>query len=175
MSTGKFKAKLESVAVTQANSGTVGVVLRCRVLGDDGKTFNRDFTGWLSEGAKQRTLDALATVGYQFQNDDLCDVDDINAYDRSAEFMVTVEAEEYEKDGQKKTFEKIQWINPIGSGAVRNQLAKDDAVVKIKGLSLGGDVMAMREKLGIKKGAPKTNTQAAGTSDASFAADDIPF
>ena len=171
MSTGTFKAKLEAVGIKAISTGSTVIVAQCRCFDGD-KSFVRTKDLFLTDGAKPYTFDALNTMGYLFLDDDMCDVDDLSAYDRSVEFEVVVESEFNEKDG--KSYEKIKFVNPLGGREIKGTIAKEEKVSHMKGLNLAGDVMGLRDKYG-KKGAKKTEQTTKPAEAPEFTADDLPF
>lgn len=178
MALGTFNAILVIAGITKSTEkGTAGVQATIRCFPKEGTTedaFDRTWTGWLTEKALERTLDALETMGYQFPDGQLNAIAEGKGFEPGRKFSVVIEPEDYQdKDGNTKTAERIRWINPLGGRATKTMLAKDDGVQVLAGLpGLDGDLAAWRQKRGVKATPSAAVDNKVG---ANFAADDIPF
>ena len=161
----KYNAKLIDVGLVTISTGSTKLVIKCECK-DGEKKLTRTGDFFLTEKAKARTFDVLNTIGYLWQDDNMLDVDSLDAYEKGVEFEVVTEVEQG-SDG--KSYEKIQFINPLGSGGIKNKLASDQKATVMMGLNVAGDVMSNREKYG-KKGVKQDN-QVSMAIDSS----DIPF
>jgi hypothetical protein len=124
--------------------------------------------GWLSEGAKERTIKTLISLGFMGKS-----VADLANPDKGisdlfgeigAPVSVVVEEEEYE--GKKRA--KIAWVNIGGIAKFDHQTA----VAKVKDLSVDGDLMKYRKEIKAPKPKAENPKKASeGTGEAEGDAD----
>ena len=127
--------------------------------------------------------EAFMRIGYLWTEENFTDFSDLSKWNADAQFEAVIHEEDgVDKDGNAKKFEKVKSIWEVQSYEIKNALASSDVVNIMTGLQLApGKSAAMREKIMAKNGGqmpapkPQESTQQAGTYDASFAADDIPF
>lgn len=72
-----------------------------------------------------------------------------NGLSTLTEVEITVVNEEYDKDGEIKTSSKVQWVNTIGGGGMKNTLAKAEAITTLAGLNLDATINASQVRTGV--------------------------
>lgn len=126
--------------------------------------------GSLAEGrAREITLEALVTMG--FQGDDLSDLLKYpeNALDKNRDLRLVVE---YEPDGNGEPKPRIRWVNDVNGGKFKNQLGEVDALKALSGLKVKGDLMKIRKDRGLDN-EPKRQLNVPAGSEPT--AEEIPF
>lgn len=192
MALGRFKAQVVSAGLrTYQKDGQTKpqfvVKLKClptpEQKDEDGKPihpFMREWTGTYNEGDNQKYTDeALMRMGYLYSEDGFVDFDDLkNAWNTEAAFEVVIDHRAGNTpETSEKMFEFVKSVWEVASTDIKNAIAKEQIVTVMSGLTLPGHAAAMREKIKAKNGGkmPEKKKDETITSDATFAADDIPF
>lgn len=167
---GKYKATIEGFALRATNKGDPMVSI-CFAVKDEGASHSIYWNGTFGPNAMDFTLEALLVCG--LKGNDLAILAKGPAgggLDMLKEVQVSVEYQENQRDG--KMYPTVKWINE-GSGArFNNVLPEAEAVTKMRGLNLSGNVAAMRAQKGYKdQPAQKSQVVDNGPPDMG----DIPF
>lgn len=143
---GIYGAIVTNWGITETQAGLPQVVVSFDVKAKEGMK-PMSWFGSLKEGkAREITIDALLTCG--FSGDDVADIAksvEGKALELGREVSVTVGTE---ADLEGKDRQRIRWVNPIGGGAFRNKISHGDAVSKLKGMNLKGEILARRQQRG---------------------------
>lgn len=138
ISEGRFKAKATGQVVlgTSSKAKTPFIELYFKLADGSGDV---RWSGYFGPNSAERTIESLQHCGWQ--GDDVGEFADGELHGLDAnEVEVVVELEEYEKEGEKKTSPKVQWVNKLGGYLnVQNAMSKTDAASfgdKMKGLVL---------------------------------------
>jgi hypothetical protein len=117
----------------------------------------------------EKNMETLAMLGYKGSRladmaDDALEISDLfdDFYD---DVSITIEMEQYEKDGVTKETPKVKWVN-VGSKGGHIKLDKKQAVVKTKSLIYDGAFLKA------KKALPERAEKKKGND---FTESDIPF
>lgn len=137
---GKYKARaVDQVLGTIGEKGTPVIEVMFEIGDGDNKGGRLRWSGWLSEKAAARTIEGLQTCGWR--GEDLGEFSDgqLHGLDKN-EVEIVVELEEYEdKEGNKRTAPRVQWVNKFVGLNIKNAMAKEEAASfgeKMKGLVL---------------------------------------
>jgi hypothetical protein len=158
---GKYRAKaaVGEATLIESGKGTPGVTVELELQAEGGVLERLSWTGWLSEGAYQRTVESLRYLGWKG-----ADLDDVKGLDQEVEAVV--KAEEYEGNW----YPRVQFINRLG-GAMGAAMTGDKA--KAFAASMRSRIQAL------DAAGPRPRTPAAAKpaqAPAAAAADfDIPF
>jgi len=167
MEPGNYVATAQDWAIGKSgNKQTPFLKVKFR-LKDSG--LNVYWDAWLTQNTIEKVTNDLTKTGlYQAKTFmDLADGKGGKGLSTTQEVELSVILEEWTtKDGEIKSTPKVQWVNPIGGGAMKNTLAKAEAVTVLNGLNLDGAILAAQQKNGMP-------TKNGATTD--FTADDIPF
>lgn len=125
--------------------------------------------GSLAEGrAREITLEALVTMG--FQGDELEDLvkDPFNALDKTRDLRLVVEYEA-DKNGDMKP--RIRWVNDLLGPGFKNQLDEGNALKALSNMKVKGDLLKIRKDKNVSN-EPKREYVPEGSQPE---AGDIPF
>lgn len=64
------------------------------------------------------------------------------------EVQIVVVHEDYESNGEKKVAVKVAFVNPFGSGVMKNVLAESEAISILAGLNIDAHIAAAVQKTG---------------------------
>jgi hypothetical protein len=121
---GSHKVRAVKAAFVNSSKNTPGVTVTLKILATDDLI---DATLWLSEGAKKRTAESLAVLGF--------DGEDLETVTKN-EAIAVIEPEEYEG----KTYMRVKWINdPARGGGQFAEMApaqKQSVMSELRGLVL---------------------------------------
>lgn len=125
---GTYKACPMDWGVSKTKTGTEQIFVNIAVSGinPDGQEdlVNITWFGFLTEKAKDRTIEAIYKMGFNGDFEGLALGHDSKALDVSKTIMVVTENEEYEGE----TNSKIKWINEIGEVHGIKRLDKAEAL-----------------------------------------------
>jgi hypothetical protein len=131
------------VSLTKDNDPCIIVNFKTKVSETD--YVDMMWQGPLKEGrAREITIDALIALGLRDGN--LNSIARNAGLDKEKTVELSIEDEYY----NGKSFKKIKWINEVGTGA-KQLLAANDAVLKLAGLNLEGDVLFRLQEKGLAK------------------------
>lgn len=168
---GKYLGKVLDYGIGKTKDGEPNIMLMFGFKDSSGVDQDLIWRGSLKEGkAREITIDALLILG--LVGNDLSLLAHGNGsgvLNQEKEVQLVVEHETY----NGKTFAKVRYINEVGGGAFKEKMGKDEAITKLGGLNLGGDVFARREAKGYKDKAPAP-LPAVG-EQATLSPDDIMF
>jgi hypothetical protein len=146
---GTYIAKPIGGKFGQSEKGTAGVAIHFEITGDKNKGERITWVGWLSDAARDRTIETLARLGYdESKPESYSSGIDFGAeyFTTGKDFELVVEMEPGQKDPEK-TYAKVRWVNDLGGSKFTG--------LKPGGVNLGFDLkgaMAQaRSKLGIQK------------------------
>lgn len=124
--------------------------------------------GSLAEGkAMEITLTALVNMGFKYDSLDMLVKDPDGALDKNKDVIFVVEYDENRMDPKTgDPVPKIRWVNSLGGG-FKKQMNEKDALAALSSLKVKGDLMAIREEMGVQKPLP--------TESAPQPSGDIPF
>ena len=141
---GTYKARATKALLAQVGANKTPAMQVVFQIIDEGPAHGDTirWDGWLTDKTQERTIEALGHCGWTG--------DDISVYAKEGaplqgmdlnDVELVVEMESYEKDGEKKTAAKVQWVNRIGGRGlnVDNAMPEAEAVAfaqKMKGLVL---------------------------------------
>jgi hypothetical protein len=135
----KGRATGEVVLGESSNKGTPFIEVYFDIVEGDNKGWSVRWTSYFSEKTSKRTIESLGFCGWR--GDDISEFIDGGLHGLDSNVVdVVVELEEYEKDGEKRTAPKVQWVNRAGGGRflnVANAMSHDKAVSfaeKMRGL-----------------------------------------
>lgn len=155
MTPGVYKAKVINCGITSSKDGNPQVTINLKLLMNEGApdqtTQDMMWSGSLKEGrAQEITLDAVLVCGYKENNLNL--LAEGKGLDLEKVVQVTVESESY--NGRDTL--KIKWINEVGSGASKEFMAKNDAILKLTGLKIEGSLMERKQLKGLAPAAQES-------------------
>ena len=151
---GKYKAKAcgQVVLGKSADKGTPFIECYFRILDGDNKGGEVRWTSFFTDKSSARTIESLQHAGWE--GDDISEFLDgeLHGLDKN-EVQIVVELEDYEKDGEKRTAPRVQWVNKLGGYLnVQNAMSKEEA--SSFGESMKGLVLKMKQKAVAKGGDP---------------------
>ena len=166
---GIFTGKITDYGITETKAGLpqVTVSFQALVPATETEPEHKKSVTWygsLKEGrAQEITIDALITMGYTSKS--FTEISGGEGLNKDDEYSLTISTG---PNNEGKTVTTVNWINPLGGGAMKNNLAKEDAVKKIKGMNLDAALaMRMNEK-GVKAAPKKLETPGFQESDINF-------
>ena len=137
-----YQAKIINYGIGETKAKELAVIINFKVKKTEGDYTDMMWQGSLKEGrAREITLDALLVCGLSDNN--LERVAKGDGLDKEKVVQVTIEQEEY----NGKMYDRIRWINEVGSGQ-KEMLAASDAILRLKGLSLEANIMERKSKNG---------------------------
>lgn len=151
LTAGTYKARVEGECVLgeSKNKGTPFLEFYLTITAGDAKGQRARWTGYFTENATERSIQALQFCGWQ--GEDLSEFSDgaLHGLD-SNDVEIVVELEDYEveyEDGTKetKTAPRVAWINRAG-GFLNKAAAMDPAAAKSFGDRMRGLVLKSKEK-----------------------------
>ncbi len=164
---GRHSAKVVDYGFKDTNNGDPQIFIALK-----GTENNEQITwfGSLKEGkAREITLKTLIICGFTGNTvAGLAAGLSSNSMDLSKELSIVVNPHEY----NGKTSMKVDWINLPNAG-IQNRLTQVEAVQKVQGYNLEGQLMQLRRDMNEGSTASSTLNQNQGQQN--FAADDIPF
>lgn len=146
---GKYKAKATGAVVLGKSSvkGTPFIEFYFQIADGPNQGGKVRWTGYLSDGAAARTIEALQTCGWQ--GEDLGEFADgeLHGLD-SSDVQIVVELEEYEDrdTGERRSRPKVQWVNRLSGGALNLQNAMNKDEAGAFGDRMRGLVLKLRQK-----------------------------
>lgn len=143
---GKYKARAngEVVLGKSAEKKTPFIELYFVITEGENAGGEVRWTGYFSEKTAERTIQSLQHCGWQGEDPSEFADGDLHGLDAN-EVEIVVELEEYEKDGERRTAPRVQWVNRLGGYLnVQNAMSKDEA--KSFGESMRGLVLKMKKK-----------------------------
>lgn len=115
---GKYRGRARSAPATliESGKGTPGLSVEIDFTTQDGAQTSLTWTGWLSDGPFDRTIESLRYMGWEGDN-----LENVTGLDKN-EVELVIENEEYEGN----VYPRIQFINRIG-GALGAKMTADKA------------------------------------------------
>lgn len=150
--------KAEAWDLRTAQTGTEQIVIRFKI--EEGKYADKNayWTGSFTEKTYERTLESMRNCGWQ--GDDLSEIDSLG----NEQVQLVVSEDEYEdKNGELKSRLVVNWVNKIGTMAVKGSMSAEDR--KEFAARMRGKILAT----GQPKAPEKTAEQVVSDMD------DIPF
>lgn len=128
---GTYKARAVAPAVVAKSSQkeTPGITVSLRLEDGPNKGAIIEWTGWLSDGAKPRTIESLVLMG--FDGDDLASV-------QKNEVIAVLDNETREYEGKTYTETRVKWINDPSRASGAKFLPLSDAEKAV----IAGDIRA---------------------------------
>ena len=166
---GKYNATIAGYAIRATNKGDPMVSICFAAKDAEGAVHNVYWNGTFGPNAKDFTIEALLICG--LKGNDLAILGKGPAgggLDMLKELQVSIEYEENPQDG--KMYPRVRWINEAGGARFKNALPEVEAVSKMRGLNLAGDVAALRNQKGYRD-QPKAQVVESAAPDLG----DIPF
>lgn len=143
---GHYIGKILNYGLREGKQFTVTAVIEMEFKDSENDLHRCNWYGSFTGDAKKHTLKALLICGLQRPVAELAMGPSGNALNTEKEYSIEVKAEVY----QGKTYYKIAWINPVG---LTGLLSRADAMVRLQGLNLDGEIAMMRSQMGAQ--APK--------------------
>jgi hypothetical protein len=141
---GYYDARLVDYGLTKSKAGLPMAFLKFEFTDDHGGLQSLSYFGSFKEGkAAEITCEALAVCGWTTNNPaDLAKGIESGVLKKGAVVSITVEMNTWEG----KTSPRIKYINPIGSGGVKNILNPQDAAQAFGGMDLRAVAQAAKNK-----------------------------
>lgn len=141
---GKYRGRARAGhwPIIESSKGTPGIGVEIDFSGGDVQGATLTWTGWLSDGALDRTVESLRAMGWQG-----LDLDDVSGLEAN-EVEVVVQGEEYEG----KWYPRISFINRIG-GALGAKMTQEKA--RTFAAAMRSRIQALDAAKGTKAAAPK--------------------
>lgn len=144
---GRYKARAagEVILGTSSEKKTPFIELYFEIQGGENAGGRARWTGYFGPNSSERTIESLQTCGWE--GDDLSEFSDgaLHGLDVN-EVEIVVELEEYtNKEGEKRTRPRVQWVNKPG-GYLNVQNAMDQAAAQDFGERMKGLVLKVRSK-----------------------------
>lgn len=144
---GKYTGRVKDYALGVTQKGDPKVMIIFTFKDEHGSQQELTWTGFLSEKAKNITIDTLLNCGMKGEDiGALVAGVECGVLDTSIDVTLVIENEEY----QGKTFPRIKWVNRPGGAAFKDKLTSAD-VKKMPGLNLKADVLARRKETGLNE------------------------
>lgn len=158
---GKFIAKVKEIGIGKTKAGLPQVAANFVCYYEENgtqKTFEKVGFFSLKGDASPITLQTLLIMGYKFEVNDLSDI----AAGKGVDFNKEIEIVIKENTFEGKTNEQIAGVYEVG-GAGFQSMKPNEAVALLKGLDIGGTVMAFMQSKGIQKGGAQGTPVPQGT------------
>lgn len=143
---GHYIGRILNYGLREGKQFTVTAVIEMEFKDSEGDLHRCNWYGSFTGDAKKHTLKALLICGLQKPVAELAMGPAGNALNTEKEYSIEVKAEFY----NGKTYYKIAWINPVG---LTGLLSRADAMIRLQGLNLDGEIAMMRSQMGAQ--APK--------------------
>lgn len=138
---GHYIGRILNYGLREGKQFTVTAVIEFEFKDTEGDSHRCAWYGSFSGEAKKHTLKALLVTGLQKSVSDLALGPQGGALNTQKEYSIEVKAEVY----NGKTYYKIAWINPVG---LTGLLSRADAIVRMQGLNLDGEIAMLRSQMG---------------------------
>jgi len=142
---GTFDAKLVDYGMNVAKSGTLMILMKFEL--QDEQNSKIVWQGHLKQGsAHDITLKSLLVCGLKTNDLEAVAEGPISGVldmDKTVSIVVEMEAGE---DG--KSYPRVKWINEVGGAGFKSQITKSDAIQKMNGMNLKGELMKLRQDTG---------------------------
>lgn len=142
---GKYEAKVKDYGFTETKAGDPQVVVDFVFSDKSGATQELAWYGSLkSPKGREITLKALVTMGLKTNDIELL-AGGVRSGVLNTESPVQIDvAYEVDQNGTRSKYPRIKWVNPIRSNSYAAKLGKDVVKVKLGGMNLKAELLAMR-------------------------------
>jgi hypothetical protein len=165
---GHYVGKIINYGLREGKQFTVTAVIEMEFKDTEGDLHRCNWYGSFSGDAKKHTFKALLVCGLQKGVTDLALGPAGGCLNTEKEYSIEVKAEAY----QGKTYYKIAWINPLG---LTGLLSRADAMVRLQGLNLDGEIAMMRAQMGAAAPKQEQRPQAPQEPENRPSFEEIPF
>jgi hypothetical protein len=143
MTDGKYTARVIDYGIGETKAGLPQVILRFEFMDTEKNIQRMNWFGTLKEG-KGREMTAKALLNCGFTGSDLSTIacgPESKVFSENLDVEIDVQTE---NDLEGKPRQRIRWINKVGGSSFK-KLSKEDAVRKLSGINIKGEILAMQQ------------------------------